>query len=61
MIVLGLMGRPDRPGCHDAAACLVIDGTVVGALGPAAISAAVAMLVFTLALPPLGSPRIRRG
>lgn len=32
MIVLGLIGRPDEPRCHDAAACLVIDGKVVGAL-----------------------------
>lgn len=32
MIVLGIMGRPDRKGCHDAAACLVVDGVVVGAL-----------------------------
>jgi carbamoyltransferase len=32
MIVLGLIGRPDVPGCHDSAACLVIDGEVVGAL-----------------------------
>jgi carbamoyltransferase len=32
MIVLGLIGRPDVPFCHDAAACLVIDGRVVGAL-----------------------------
>ncbi|MEV0374399.1 carbamoyltransferase C-terminal domain-containing protein [Streptomyces sp. NPDC050636] len=32
MIVLGLVGRPDVPQCHDAAACLVIDGKVVGAL-----------------------------
>jgi predicted NodU family carbamoyl transferase len=32
MIVLGLIGRPDVPACHDAAACLVIDGKVVGAL-----------------------------
>lgn len=32
MIVLGLFGRTDVPGCHDAAACLVIDGEVVGAL-----------------------------
>lgn len=32
MIVLGLVGRPDEPACHDAAACLVIDGRIVGAL-----------------------------
>jgi carbamoyltransferase len=32
LIVLGLIGRPDAPGCHDAAACLVVDGHVVGAL-----------------------------
>lgn len=32
MIVLGLIARPDRPLVHDAAACLAIDGTVVGAL-----------------------------
>ena len=32
MIVLGVIGRPDRPKCHDAAACLVVDGRVVGAL-----------------------------
>ncbi|GAA0594054.1 carbamoyltransferase [Kutzneria viridogrisea] len=32
MIVLGLIGRPDVPLCHDAAACLVIDGKVIGAL-----------------------------
>lgn len=32
MIVLGLIGRPDVPLCHDGAACLVVDGTVVGAL-----------------------------
>lgn len=32
MIALGLIGRPDVPECHDGAACLVIDGTVIGAL-----------------------------
>ncbi|MFI1184486.1 carbamoyltransferase C-terminal domain-containing protein [Streptomyces sp. NPDC020799] len=32
MIVLGLIGRPDVRLCHDAAACLVIDGKVIGAL-----------------------------
>lgn len=32
MIVLGLIGRPDVPGCHDGAACLVVDGRVIGAL-----------------------------
>lgn len=32
MIVLGLIGRADTPLCHDAAACLVIDGKVIGAL-----------------------------
>lgn len=32
MIVLGLIGRPDEPECHDAAACLLIDGRVVGAI-----------------------------
>ncbi|MGD3107187.1 carbamoyltransferase C-terminal domain-containing protein [Streptomyces sp. YGL11-2] len=38
MIVLGLVGRPDVPQCHDAAACLVIDGKVVGALEQERIS-----------------------
>lgn len=38
MIVLGLIGRPDVPGCHDGAACLVIDGKVVGALEQERIS-----------------------
>ena len=32
MIVLGVSGRSDMPGCHDGAACLVIDGQVVGGL-----------------------------
>ncbi len=32
MIVLGLIGRPDVADVHDAAACLVVDGKVVGAL-----------------------------
>ncbi|MEU1818448.1 carbamoyltransferase C-terminal domain-containing protein [Streptomyces roseifaciens] len=32
MIVLGLVGRPDVPGCHDGAVCLAVDGKVVGAL-----------------------------
>jgi len=31
MIVLGLIGRPDASWCHDAAACLVVDGKVIGA------------------------------
>jgi hypothetical protein len=30
--LLGLFGRADVPGCHDSAACLVIDGKVIGAL-----------------------------
>ncbi len=38
MVVLGLVGRPDVSGCHDAAACLVIDGQVVGALEQERIS-----------------------
>ncbi|MBB5159524.1 carbamoyltransferase [Saccharopolyspora phatthalungensis] len=38
MIVLGLVGRPDVPACHDSAACLVIDGEVVGALEQERIS-----------------------
>jgi len=38
VIVLGLVGRPDEPLCHDGAACLVIDGTVVGALEQERIS-----------------------
>lgn len=38
MIVLGLIGRPDVPQCHDGAACLVIDGKVVGALEQERIS-----------------------
>ncbi|MDH6139956.1 carbamoyltransferase [Kitasatospora sp. GP30] len=38
MIVLGLVGRPDVRLCHDAAACLVIDGKVVGALEQERIS-----------------------
>jgi carbamoyltransferase len=32
MIVLGLIGRPDVSLCHDAAACLIVDGKVIGAL-----------------------------
>lgn len=32
MIVLGLVGRPDVKGVHDGAACLLVDGRVVGAL-----------------------------
>jgi carbamoyltransferase len=32
MIVLGLIGRPDSLWCHDAAACLIVDGQVIGAL-----------------------------
>ena len=32
MIVLGVIGRPDALWCHDAAACLIIDGKVIGAL-----------------------------
>jgi carbamoyltransferase len=32
VIVLGLIGRPDVPDCHDAAACLVEDGRIVHAL-----------------------------
>lgn len=32
MIVLGLIGRPDSSLCHDAAACLIVDGQVIGAL-----------------------------
>lgn len=32
MIVLGVSGRNDVPACHDSAACLVIDGEVIGAL-----------------------------
>jgi carbamoyltransferase len=32
MIVLGLIGRPDSPWCHDATACLLIDGVVTSAL-----------------------------
>jgi carbamoyltransferase len=32
MVVLGLIGRPDASLCHDGAACLVVDGTVVGGL-----------------------------
>ncbi len=38
MVVLGLIGRPDEPLCHDGAACLIIDGTVVGALEQERIS-----------------------
>lgn len=32
MVVLGLFGRTDEPGSHDPAACLVVDGKVIGAL-----------------------------
>jgi len=32
VIVLGLIGRPDVNGVHDAAACLLVDGKVLGAL-----------------------------
>jgi carbamoyltransferase len=38
MIILGLIGRPDVPECHDATACLIIDGVVVGALEQERIS-----------------------
>lgn len=38
MVVVGLVGRPDEPLCHDAAACLVVDGTIVGALEQERIS-----------------------
>jgi carbamoyltransferase len=32
LIVLGLVGRVHTQGCHDAAACLLVDGEIVGAL-----------------------------
>jgi len=32
MIVLGLIGRPDSPWCHDATASLIVDGVVTAAL-----------------------------
>jgi carbamoyltransferase len=38
MVVLGLIGRPDEPRCHDSATCLVVDGKVVGALEQERIS-----------------------
>ena len=38
MIVLGLIGRPDRDYSHDAAACLLIDGRLAGALEQERIS-----------------------
>jgi carbamoyltransferase len=38
VIVLGLIGRPDVPECHDATACLIIDGVVVAALEQERIS-----------------------
>ncbi|WP_159039710.1 carbamoyltransferase C-terminal domain-containing protein [Streptomyces sp. TP-A0356] len=38
MIVLGLIGRSDRTWSHDAAACLVVDGVMVGALEQERIS-----------------------
>ncbi|MFE9098027.1 carbamoyltransferase C-terminal domain-containing protein [Streptomyces sp. NPDC007264] len=38
MIVLGLIGRSDRDWSHDAAACLVVDGVLVGALEQERIS-----------------------
>jgi carbamoyltransferase len=38
MHVLGLIGRPDSPECHDATAALIVDGVLVGALEQERIS-----------------------